>query len=346
VVAFLLVELGAVAVPSWRRRRHGDRDARAPILRAAIALAITLTLVQAWQVVAGASAHDDMPVAPSARIEVMLALCAGVALHVAGAVAIDRWGLGRGWGALLALAAVIRIVPALHGADALVALAAGALVAVVAAGATRVRADGEGGHVRLPIAGYAGAVAPPLVLAAAALFLAPGVAISGAAAPISGEVPLRWLVKPLLLIAGVVDRAPVAIALTAATAIVLGALWTARLAGADRVRAVALGVAMAAMIASLDRAVGRGGAIGADAAVVLVALLDVAAEARARARGRWRTIAALHDVDAADDALLAGDAGAPRFARGVHVRALFRVFAPLVAVEILEAGDVDRGPSP
>jgi hypothetical protein len=312
--AFLLVELAALAIPAWRRRRHGDRQ---PLVIATAALAAALAIVQAWLV---ADWLRSFGATPSPWL-VTAVLVAPVALAALGAAAIERWGLGNGWSVIVAgpiVAALVVRVRATALAPLAVSLGAAALVVILALGAARTRIRGGSAALRLPLGGVAGPSAMPALLAIA---LEPIAFVPGLAG-VAFELTRR-------------ATQPIAVVLIAtAFAGGLGAVWSRRLAGGARVAAIVVSIALAAAIASLELFArhAAGAELGLALALVAAVIADVATEARARARGAWREIARLHDVEHADVMLAAGG----RTARGLHVRALYRFFAPFAPIAIYE----------
>lgn len=102
--AFIFVEVLALIVPGWRRRRHSGPLARAPI-RAAVAItAATLLVLQGWFVVQYVSALGPDIVIPGARstIEIISSFAIGTLVLVVVAALIREHGLGNGYGALIA----------------------------------------------------------------------------------------------------------------------------------------------------------------------------------------------------------------------------------------------------
>ena len=97
ITAFLLVELVATLVPTWRRRRHVSR---APFDLAALVGAAVLALVQAWFIAAYLDRIDAAPIG-MARL-LFLASLVGATLAFAGIAAlVRRFGLGNGYAALI-----------------------------------------------------------------------------------------------------------------------------------------------------------------------------------------------------------------------------------------------------
>ena len=103
VSAYLIAELLSVTI--WRKRRHAGPVARRPIQHAFVVLAIAITALQAWTLTTYLQSitYDDL-MAPSAmaRLEVVLAFGAATAFLAGIATIIRNWGLGNGYGALIA----------------------------------------------------------------------------------------------------------------------------------------------------------------------------------------------------------------------------------------------------
>jgi hypothetical protein len=321
IVAYVLAELGALAIPAWRARRGAGRDARVPIVAAAAAIATALVIAQAYvagrAVVFLGGATSPWPVAA--------ALAGGVACAALGAAAIERWGLGNGWSVVIAALVIRAAASALAGGDAApVALdvGAGALVAIVAIAAARTSVRGPTGAVRLPIAGFAGAALLP---AALAIFLAE-------CARIPGADPAAFAVRDRL------GQPAAALLAAAALAAVLAVPWSRRAAGA-RAGAVGASVAIAVGLTAIALLVRDASSAIAILGVALAAaaLADVVTEARARARAGWTELAQTADVDHAAELV----AGCDRFARGLHVRALGRALTPFAPVIVYQAAPAD-----
>jgi hypothetical protein len=315
--AYLLVELAALIVPAWRARRLGGREARQPLLVATAALAAALAIVQAW-LVATYLRYVGFEID---RWEIIGILCAGALAFPLGAAAIDRWGLGSGWAAILAVPAIQWVYALIdHGNRAAIAqgLGEGVLVAWIVVGAARTQIRGA---VRLPLGGFVASTAGLAIVGA--IFGLLGFALGTAPFAISTTL---FLARP-----------SVRLCTAALVGAALGAAWSRRPSGA----AIAASTAIALAVVAIELAITTSGEdVGPSAAFATAAIADVIVEARARARGRWREVAQTGDVDRAD-ALLAG-AERPRFARALHVRALLRFFAPFAPVRVFEADDHDR----
>ncbi|MCE9573081.1 MAG: hypothetical protein K8W52_07985 [Deltaproteobacteria bacterium] len=324
ISAFVLIELLALVVPGWRRRRLGDRAMRAPLRTAVGVLATALAVVQAWFIVQYLSTaygtYDPVLVDSAAMHWLALgALVGAVGAYAIGAALDERFGIGNGWSVIVASVAMRELIAAAQGAPhaaMVVMIAEGALVAALVAWSTRTRI----GPVRLPLGALVGAgVVTSLVSAVMlALFWIPDMAELVAHTMTMLRTP-TWMLGLALV-----------------GSIGLGAAWTRALVG--RPRLVAIGYSAAIGLAlTLIALVAQDGAhvtIGASAAVVAVVGLDLATEIAARRqRGRWVAVAELHDLDTVETALRAGGA---RFARAVHHRSLFRLFAPYAPVRIYQ----------
>jgi hypothetical protein len=328
LTAYVLIEVLALIVPGWRRRRGGDRATRTPLRNATALLAAAFAVVQAWMLTLFlASGPSPLLADGSTGWLVISAIACGVAALATGAWLIERFGIGAGWSVVLAGAAIHELIGAARhatGATALIWLAEGALVAALVTWSTRTRLAGR---VRLPVGGFVGAAALTSVLGALIL-------------------PLVWLpaVAELAIRATAAVQGPwVRLAIAIAGGAGLGALWSRRLAGPARAAAIAISSGAAAvftLVAALATDA-TGATVTPVAALVTVVALDLATELRARLRAdRWIAVAELHDVDEVDDALAAGG---PRFARGVHHRALLRLFGSFVPITIFQR-DPDTAP--
>lgn len=158
VTAAVLAELLAVTI--WRKRRHGGPVARRPIRDAYVVLAIALTALQAWTIATYLQSitYDDL-MEPSAyaRLEVVLAFGAATAALAAVARIVRNWGLGNGYGALVAAGWCVALVNALRATDTAgcVALIAQIVVVVLVVGVVlrwRVYGAGEA-MLRVPTSG-------------------------------------------------------------------------------------------------------------------------------------------------------------------------------------------------
>jgi hypothetical protein len=337
--ASVVVELLALVIPGWRRRRLAGYAARGPLRLAAGILATAVALAQAWYFVRflqslGGGVTSIITGTPLAGVATVVSIAAGVSLHALGALWITRHGIGHG---LAVLAGVwiagdaIDLIRADLDATALGVLAVeAALAAVLTAAVTRSRVTIAGAphSVRLPASGLA-----PLSLATSLSLLA-GLLASLGATNSGGLDELAAAVSRSLGV-DVVLTLSLAVALTwcFARPAPLRALGTPALASA------------AYLLALLGISALTGGATGASVALAVAFLTALALDLGAELRARWRTslvaVEEHHDVHAADAALDAGGG----FLRGVHLRALLRVFGPFVPVwRMVPAGQVTNLP--
>ncbi len=104
--AYILVEIVALVIPGWRRRRHAGPDARAPLGHAVIALTFALILFQSWMIMQYLEAlgrgYGISELTGSGRMLIVGSLLAGTALFAGVAKLIRHHGLGNGFGVLLA----------------------------------------------------------------------------------------------------------------------------------------------------------------------------------------------------------------------------------------------------
>ena len=118
LVAFVLVELFALAVPRFRRRRHGDPALRNKLNFASVVLGIGVSMVGAYSVaifmeslyLRGYYAVEHPGWA--FRLGFILFTTAGTCLYVAAAFLINRYGVGSGF-AVVILAYMISEAPPL-----------------------------------------------------------------------------------------------------------------------------------------------------------------------------------------------------------------------------------------
>ncbi|MFN0245731.1 MAG: SecDF P1 head subdomain-containing protein [Kofleriaceae bacterium] len=112
LTSFLLVELAATVVPSWRRRRHAGPTARLPFDVATIVGALVLSIIQGWF----AAVHLERLDAGAVGFDRLLFL--GGVVGATCAFALVAWiirvyGAGNGYAALLVTAFVVRVHAAL-----------------------------------------------------------------------------------------------------------------------------------------------------------------------------------------------------------------------------------------
>jgi hypothetical protein len=318
------IELIALVIPGWRRRRVGSYADRAPLRIAASALAMALAVAQAYYMVVflQSSAYGEPVLAagPRAMLTVGASLVAGVALHALGALWISRHGIGHGMAVLLGMMLVESLAPSADVAlgPVLVIAAEAALVAVltVAATGSRMAVDGDR-SVRLPLAG-----AVPVHISASLVMMFGPLAVLGLPGFDDATTAIAASYAPWLQLA-----------IAAALAALLS--WGfARPAAIAALRVpIALSVLYALALVGLDAVVTAALAAGPVSVALPAALLtglglDLIGEVRARWRGPLIAADEHHDVHRADAALDAGGG----YLRGVHLRALLRFFGPFVPV--------------
>lgn len=322
LLAYVLVEIVALAIPSLRARRHAGPAARAPLERAALRLAVAIALVQGWTVAtllqeAGGGLVSIADDGTAARTQLALVLAAGALLPALAAAVITRWGLCNGWHAVIASSAALVLYRRITtepaaGVDDLrvAAVTSAALVAVVVIALVSVRHRGA----RLPPGGVLPVLVAPFALTIVMLSLMLDPPLIGRALRLVAEpAHTRWIT--LAAIAG-------AIALTGAWRQPVGAAAAA----------LASGVLLA--LSELSVAATE---VGLAAALLAVTALGVLAGLRAHATLAAPTVLAeVHDADRADrvaDALT--DAGVPHELVGVHAQALLPTFTPFAPVTIV-----------
>ena len=120
LVAFVLVELFALAMPRFRRRRHDDPALRAKLTSASVVLGIGVSMLGAYSVAVFLESAGWYSSGPSVvdnpgwafRTGFILATTAGTCLYVAAALLINRFGVGSGF-AVVILAYMISEAPPL-----------------------------------------------------------------------------------------------------------------------------------------------------------------------------------------------------------------------------------------
>jgi hypothetical protein len=105
--AFIFVEVLALIVPGWRRRRHAGPDARAPITAAVVITAGTLLFLQAWFITQflyglGRSGAEVLPPGGAPQMLVIGSLMFGTLVLAGVAALIREHGFGNGYGVLIA----------------------------------------------------------------------------------------------------------------------------------------------------------------------------------------------------------------------------------------------------
>lgn len=108
ISSYVLVELIALVIPGWRRRRHGSPDARAPLGHAVVALTFALLMFQSWTIMKYLESlgrgFGMSELTGTDRMLLVGSLVAGTGLFAGVAKLIRHHGLGNGFGVLLASA--------------------------------------------------------------------------------------------------------------------------------------------------------------------------------------------------------------------------------------------------
>jgi hypothetical protein len=120
LVAFVLVELFALAVPRFRRRRHGDPALRSKLNIASVGLGLAVSMLGAYSVAVFLESAGWYSSGPPVveypgwafRLAFILTTAAGTCLYVAAAFLINRYGVGSGF-AVVILAYMIAEAPPL-----------------------------------------------------------------------------------------------------------------------------------------------------------------------------------------------------------------------------------------
>jgi hypothetical protein len=102
LAAYVLVELVAMIVPGWRRRRHAGPVARRPLELAVVAVTVALVGIQGWFFTTYLESFDLIAYGRAPKLEIIGALGLGTAAYAAGAHLIRTRGLGNGYTALVA----------------------------------------------------------------------------------------------------------------------------------------------------------------------------------------------------------------------------------------------------
>lgn len=326
LLAFVLVELVALAVPRWRRHRVGP--GRVHLARATMAVGAVLVLAQAAIVAWGASWFHGAGLATT--IIHMLALVVGVLVTLAVARAVTRFGLGHG----LSVVGVL-----------------GALPAWLAHLPPRLPSDDQESTART------------LILVAVAAVVLVGRPLRGVRLPVAGLVPIffiAWLLQGLLLAASFLPAlagswlAPLLAPSFGAFAGLVGitALGWAWLFAEDRSRAAAwttwpalvVSVALVVGVVWADQQLGwlvspvYANLQTAFFFVAVTVAVDVVRELGARWDGPLTLIETLDSVPVADRVgQRLADADIAFVMRGLGHRTLLRVFGPWVPIRLFVA---------
>lgn len=111
IASYILVEIVALVIPGWRRRRHAGTDARAPLRQAVVALTFALLMFQSWTIMKYLESlgrgFGMSELSGTDRMLLVGSLVAGTALFAGVAKLIRHHGLGNGFGVLLASAWIL-----------------------------------------------------------------------------------------------------------------------------------------------------------------------------------------------------------------------------------------------
>lgn len=351
LVAFLLVELAMLATAPGRRARS-QPGARIANDRHAAVLGVVLAAVQSYFVVGslgslGRSGLAILAPGVAIRIAVMASLTAGTVLLVVIAGLIRRYGLGNGYGVLIASSWAVTLVPRIV-AHPTAGQALGGLTLVVSGRAAmallRMRVGGGGeASLRVPASGSI-----PLVLASLVVPQLWGLVQRGGGS--GAGAAAGWL-----------DRGLPRIGLVAAGLVVLVPLWSfvsSRPAGvapqalraglAPPRRSVVcratglslvslLGLGVLAQVSAAIAPEAQGVCEGSAAMLVAALVLDMLDDARAHGAG----LVAVWPLHQAQHAELVRrvlwNAGIDCHLRSCHLRALLGWFGPFVPIDVLVA---------
>jgi hypothetical protein len=319
--AFVLVELAALIVPAWRRRRR-DQARRRPFTLAAILLGVVLAVAQGWALTVWME-HLDVVDAPGAlsRWTIVLSLVGGTLLLVVLASLIERRGFGPGWPVIALAVELVDVVAAIRdpagpvGVELAGQVATLACTAWLAIGLARVRLAAAPAPVRLPAGGILPVAWFPLLGLVVVAFALPGDLLET-----WREADGWFATRPLVLVAGV-----------AALGLLVHALMHGR-----RPRLVAstvLGTLGLVVLVLVDLA-GGGRGMPLFAALAGATLADFLGDLWAR-RHALTELAVFQDVQAAEAvAARLGAAGIAASLTAGHYRALARPFGPYAPVRL------------
>ncbi|MBL8783283.1 MAG: hypothetical protein JNJ59_00165 [Deltaproteobacteria bacterium] len=328
LIAFVLVELAALAVPRWRRHRLGP--GRVHLARATMLVGAVLVLAQAAFTAWAASWIHGAGLGPI--LVHMGALVAGVLVMLGVARAVTRFGLGHG----LSVVAVLGSLPAWL----------------------------ERLPPRLPSADAEGAARTLILVALVAVVLV-GRPVRGVRLPVAGLVPIlfiAWLLQGLLLAASLVPAlsgswlAPLMTPSFGVFAGIVGvtALGWAWLFAEDRSRrawaatwpALAISVGLVLGVVWADRELGwlvspvMANVQTAYFFVAVTVAVDVVRELGARWDGPLTLIETLDSVPIADRVgQRLAEADIAFVMRGLGHRTLLRVFGPWVPIRLFVAAE-------
>lgn len=346
VAAYVLVELVALLVPGWRRRRHAGPVARQPIANAVIAVTVALVAIQAWLVTTSVESATEEPVSLARRLGIVGSLALGT-LALAGVARLVRTrGLGNGYAALLAggwlVDGVSHMAADASGGERMLAVAALGIIAVVVTTVLRWRVSAaRAAGLRIPTTGLAaladagGLVGVGLLVASVTRGSVSAVFNDATRWIDHGAVVVLMLVAVLAVVWSYVFARPAVLATVATRA---GEGPPAREAwGRATVLSAGVLVGLALLVVAAPGA--RWIAEPATFAVVVAAVLDVVADARGR-RGALVCVWSLQQPQHADTvARHLAAAEIPCHLSATGVRTLLAWFGPYVAIDVWVAPD-------
>jgi hypothetical protein len=361
VSGFLLVEILALLIPSWRPLRE-DAAGRTVLQRRVLVAVVLLAVLQGMSLSSWMMAFNHMGMwavrEPGTlfRVTTVTTLLAGNALLWWGISAITRWGLGNGFVAVTLAAmvpgawqqAVALFLDVRDGqldrASILRTVVGLALVLGATAWALAWRHQGRlpnpaSIRVRFPAAGV-----NAVVLAASLLMLPSSLGWTTASSP-PGPVPQAALGVLFTVLLGWLFHRPLPVATAFARRAGIPVDEPMRAAARDALMASIAVSSLWCVGAALLPQAGFPFVLAASSALqVVAALMDLGAEVRAiRTWGVLSCVGQTHRVYQAD--AMAGalaDAGIPSLARTLHMRSLGHFFAPHLPVEIMVPQDRDR----
>jgi hypothetical protein len=365
ISAMGVVEIVALAVPRWRKLRHGGPQGRARLARASATLAVALALVQGWFIATWLMSFDSFGAGSLLRVDIpfprmatVLSLAAGTLVILLFAAAVGRLGLASPISLVLGAGLAAEIVQSMWalGAERLLEasppahapLILGAIIAIAIATwrtlRRRANADGRPAY-RLPTSGLI-----PLATASSLLVLVSSLETLGLVPPI-------WLHRIL----APATTAGHAVYLALAALLAVGCSWLfsrPSLVAAlcpGRVDPAATSATRSAFAGATAASVGfvialgiLGSALSSTVPAIAVSVISVATltaivmdvvdewRARRAAAADLVDVWPLHQVPAIDLVLAAlRRDGIAAHARGANHRALLHFFGPHVPIAIL-----------
>lgn len=347
--AFIFVEVLALIVPGWRRRRHAGHLARTPI-RAAVAItAATLLVLQGWFVAQYISAlgPDIMMPGVGAVIEIISSFAIGTLVLVVVAALIREHGLGNGYGALIAGGWLLNVGQAwLDGppiqAELVIAGVTGLAIAVPLAVAARWRIARLGeAPIRVPASGLAplGEVGGlVIILAVLARFPLSDLTLSLYDWTMAARAN-RWLLIALVaaftLLWSLAFARPAVTRRLAARVGITAPSWRAWWHATALSCALLLLVGGASTFAAYVRPSAASLVDAITIAMIAMVLLDIHADWRRR-RMPLERVWSLHQAQHVDLVARAlDDAAIPHHFSSTHLKTLLAFFGPFAPVDVL-----------